>query len=76
MREVCGYWLVEKDEKSGSRAVVHYLNYVNAGMLVPGLMVRKYMREDIIRMVPNIRKRIESGGTWKSEEYKKKGLSP
>jgi ribosome-associated toxin RatA of RatAB toxin-antitoxin module len=71
MRNVSGYWLVEKDKKNDSLTVVHYSNHVDAGILLPGFMVRKHLHEDIKRMVPNIRKRVESRGTWISEEYRK-----
>ena len=70
-REVSGYWYVEKDKKNGS-VLVHYSNHVNAGMLIPGFMVRKILFEDIQKMVPNILKRVKSGGTWMSEEYLEK----
>lgn len=71
-REVCGFWQVEKDKKRESFSIVHYTNYVDAGALIPGILVRKYLREDVKKMVPNIIKRVESDGTWVSEEYKKK----
>lgn len=71
-REVCGYWHVERDREKESLTVVHYSNYVDAGALIPGILVRKYLHDDIKRMVPNIIKRVESGGTWLSDDYLKK----
>ena len=72
LSEVCGYWRVERDNKKKSVAIVHYSNYVDAGALIPGFLVRKYLYEDIKKMVPNIKKRVESGGTWMSDEYLEK----
>ncbi|MBN1904773.1 MAG: SRPBCC family protein [Deltaproteobacteria bacterium] len=68
-KEVRGYWLVETDKNDKSLTVVHYSNYVDAGTLVPGFLVRKFLYEDIEKMVPNIIKRVESGGKWVSDEY-------
>lgn len=70
-REVCGYWYVEKDPENESVSIVHYSNYVDAGALIPDFLVRKYLSEDIKRMVPNIIRRVESGGTWVSDDYRK-----
>ena len=69
LREVCGSWRVEKDNKKETITVVYYSTYVDAGLLIPGFLVRKYLNEDIQRMVPNIKKRVESGGLWMSDEY-------
>jgi ribosome-associated toxin RatA of RatAB toxin-antitoxin module len=75
-REVKGYWHVEKDTKNELVSIVHYTNYVDAGAIIPDFLVRKYLREDIEKMVPNIVKRVASGGTWISDDYlKKKGAS-
>ncbi len=72
-KEVNGYWLVKENSKKGEpKSVVYYTNYVDAGVLVPGFLVRKYMREDVERMVPNIIKRVKSDGTWLSEDFLKK----
>jgi ribosome-associated toxin RatA of RatAB toxin-antitoxin module len=72
LREMCGYWYVERDNQRESLTIVHYNNFVDAGTLIPDFLVRKYLREDIKRMVPNIIKRVESGGTWLSNDYLKK----
>ena len=71
-QEVSGCWCVEEDSKSKSAAVVRYSNYVDAGTLIPEFLVRKYLSKDIKRMVPNIIKRVESDGTWVSDDYLKK----
>ena len=71
-REVSGYWYVEKSPNSESETVVHYLNYIDAGTLIPGFLVRKYIHSDIKKMVPNIIKRVESVGAWMSDDYLKK----
>lgn len=71
-REVSGYWYVEKASKRENETVVYYLNYIDAGTLIPGFLVRKYIYSDIKKMVPNIIKRVESDGTWISDEYLKK----
>ena len=68
-KEVSGYWSVGSNDNG---SIVHYSNYVDAGLLIPGFLVRKYLIEDIQRMVPNIIRRIESGGTWLSGEYLEK----
>ena len=72
LREVSGYWFIEPDHVSKQGSVVHYSNYVDAGVLIPAFIVRKILREDIQKMVPNIIKRVESGGNWVSAEYMKK----
>ena len=71
-KEICGFWHVERDKQRESMAIVQYTNYVDAGALIPEFLVRKYLREDIKRMVPNIIKRVESLGTWLSDDYLKK----
>ena len=67
-RAVEGFWDVEKDQ-SGLGSLVTYLNYVNVGTFIPDFITRYYLKNDINHMVRNLRKRVNSGGTWKSEEY-------
>jgi ribosome-associated toxin RatA of RatAB toxin-antitoxin module len=67
-RELKGFWLVQESEEQGA-SLVTYLNYVDAGVLVPGAIVRECLKKDIPPMVVALRKRVLSGGTWRSEEY-------
>jgi ribosome-associated toxin RatA of RatAB toxin-antitoxin module len=67
-RDVKGSWVVQA-ENGGS--VVTYWSVVDAGALVPDALVRAYQKESIPPMVANLRLRVESGGTWKSEAYLK-----
>jgi hypothetical protein len=71
-RDVQGSWVV-KAENGGS--VVTYWSVVDAGALVPDALVRAYQKDSIPPMVANLRLRVESGGTWKSEAYLKKSSS-
>jgi len=67
-REVQGSWVV-KAENGGS--TVTYWSVVDAGALVPDGLVRAYQKDSIPPMVANLRLRVHSGGTWKSENYLK-----
>lgn len=67
-RDVQGSWEV-KAENGGSR--VTYWSVVDAGALVPDALVRAYQKESIPPMIANLRLRVLSGGTWKSENYLK-----
>jgi len=71
-RDVHGSWLV-RAENGGS--VVTYWSVVDAGALVPDALVRAYQKESIPPMVANLKLRVQSGGTWKSEAYLKKSSS-
>jgi len=67
-REVDGFWLVKGDrEEEGS--VVTFQSYVDAGPLIPKVVVREQIKKSICPMVASIEKRIESGGTWKSKSF-------
>ena len=67
-KDVQGSWVV-KEENGGSR--VTYWSVVDAGALVPDALVRAYQKESIPPMIANLRLRVQSGGTWKSENYLK-----
>ena len=67
-RELQGFWLVQESEEQGG-SLVTYSNYVDAGVLVPGAIVRERLKKDIPPLVAALRKRVLSGGTWRSEEY-------
>jgi len=67
-RAVDGFWRVET-ERNSQGSFVTYLNYVDAGALIPDFIVRHFLRNDISQMVANLRKRVNSYGVWKSKEY-------
>lgn len=67
-REMTGFWLVEKDpHRSGS--FVMYTSYVAKDFWFPDGIVRGLLRNNINKTAASLRKRVESGGNWKSEEY-------
>lgn len=68
-RELSGYWQVAGETRDGG-VFVAYSNYMNAGQLIPDFLARSLLRSDIRAMVVNIRKRVESGGTWQSDAYR------
>jgi ribosome-associated toxin RatA of RatAB toxin-antitoxin module len=68
VREMTGFWLVQEAEEQAV-SLVTYRNYVNAGALIPDGIVREYLKRDIPPMVAALRKRVLSGGTWRSEAY-------
>jgi len=67
-REMKGFWLVREAEEKGG-TLVTYRNYVDAGALIPGAIVREYLKKGVPPMVAALRKRVLSGGTWRSEAY-------
>jgi ribosome-associated toxin RatA of RatAB toxin-antitoxin module len=68
VREMKGFWLVQEAEEQGV-SLVTYRNYVDAGALIPDAIVREYLKKDITPMAAALRKRVLSGGTWRSEAY-------
>jgi len=67
-RAVTGFWQVE-EQTAGQGAVITYVNHVDAGAWIPDTIARAFIRKDIDQMAENLRKRVLSGGVWKSEEY-------
>lgn len=67
-RAVTGFWQIEK-ASDGSGAVVTYVNHIDAGTWIPDAIARAFIRKNISQIAENLRKRVLSGNTWKSEEY-------
>ena len=58
-----GYWLLE-DAPGESGIILHYVSYVDIGYLVPKLLAKTVAKRSLPEVIINMRKRIESGGTW------------
>ena len=70
-RAIDGFWVVE-GENDREESLVTYQTYVDGGALVPDSIVREHIRKGIPPMVASLQKRVESGGTWKSETFLKR----
>lgn len=58
-----GYWLLE-DAPDGSGTILNYVSYVDIGFLVPLLLAKVVAKKNLSDVLGNMKKRIESGGTW------------
>lgn len=59
-----GYWLLE-DAPDGSGTILNYVSYVDIGFLVPLVLAKVVAKKNLSDVIGNMKKRIESGGTWK-----------
>lgn len=67
-RAVSGFWQIDKGPDENS-AVVTYVNHIDPGAWIPDAVARAFIRRNINQIAENLRKRVCSGGIWKSEEY-------
>jgi ribosome-associated toxin RatA of RatAB toxin-antitoxin module len=70
-RAVNGFWHVERGP-GGQGSLVTYSNDVDLGAWVPDALVKSFVRSGLSDMVVSLRKRVASGGTWRSPEYLKR----
>ena len=64
IRDTNGYWVLE-DAPDRSGTVVSYSTYADTGIPAPEALARKAARKSLPQVAKNVRKRVESGGTWK-----------
>ncbi len=62
-----GWWEFE-DAPNGKGTVVTHSNYVKTGIPAPESIARKLSKASFPKMARNVRKRVESGGTWKKND--------
>jgi len=67
IRNTYGYWILQ-DAPEGSGTVLSYSAYIDTGIPAPESLARKVAKSALPGVVKNVRKRIESGGTWKKAE--------
>ena len=67
LKDTRGYRFLEKlDEKSA--LLTHAVTKVDVGIPVPGFIRRALSSRDLPNVVRNLKKRIESGGTWSKSD--------
>jgi carbon monoxide dehydrogenase subunit G len=64
IRNTYGYWLLE-DAPGGAGAVISYSAFVDTGIPAPEALAKKAAKKSFPQIVKNVKKRVESGGTWK-----------
>jgi ribosome-associated toxin RatA of RatAB toxin-antitoxin module len=67
-RAVTGFWQIDKGPDD-HHAVITYFNHIDPGAWIPDVFARAFIRRYIIQTAESLRKRVCSGGAWKSEEY-------
>jgi ribosome-associated toxin RatA of RatAB toxin-antitoxin module len=67
-RTVTGFWQIDKGPDDHN-AVVTYVNHIDPGAWIPDVLARAFIRRYISQTAESLRKRVCSGGVWKSEEY-------
>ena len=63
IRESIGSWVLRRYD--ATRTLVQYSLYVDTGRVVPEFVQTFLMKQDLPDVLGNLRKRLESGGTWK-----------
>ena len=64
IKEARGYYVLD-DAPDGQGTVLSYSAKVTTGIPVPEYMARKISKPNLVQVVKNVRRRVESGGTWK-----------
>lgn len=65
VRDVEGDWQV--DEAEPSRTLLVYRTYVDPGRLAPGFTRKKLATRSIPDLLRGVKRRVESGGTWRKD---------
>ena len=74
-RDLQGSWHVQRSP-DGAGSVVTYSAYIDAGALVPDVVTKQAAKRTIPAMIANLRRRVESGGRWQSDEYRRRSQGP
>ncbi len=69
IRATEGYWIFE-EAPDGKGSVVTYCTRTDTGIPAPEFVARKVGRMSLPNIIKNVKKRVESGGTWQKESYK------
>jgi len=69
IRATEGYWVFEK-APDGKGSVVTYCTRTDTGIPAPEFIARKAGKMSLPMIVKNVKKRVESGGTWKKTDNK------
>ena len=66
LKRVDGFWKLYA--LSPQKTLARYGTRVNTGRMVPGWLERFFAKRDIPKALDAVRKRVESGGTWKRSD--------
>ena len=64
VKDTVGFWGLD-DAPDGKGTVLTYSIFVDSGIPVPQFIARKISKPNLVQVVKNVRRRVESGGTWK-----------
>jgi len=63
IKDIDGSWKLESVDDKYTK--VTYLTSIDIGLPVPGFVLDYFSKNGLHKLADNIRKRVESGGTWK-----------
>jgi len=67
IEETRGFWEIQPVD-GGKSSLVSYSAYLDPGIPVPDFISLRMTRSNIVAVLENVRKRAESGGTWKKDD--------